>query len=211
MRVRPLQAHGISLFLLGLSLTVAQDLSTNNPNEIKLTLESAESYALVNHPAIQAETLTALAVGQTIRESRSEYYPQLKVEANAVGAPDNTRLAALDSLNNPSIYSRQSEGLVGSQLITDFGRTSNLTSSAKFSTRAAENRVSNTRAMVIKNVDRAYFEYLRAESLLRVAQKTLDARQLELEQVQALASSQLKSDLDVSFAQESLSELDFFC
>jgi outer membrane protein TolC len=41
---------------------------------------------------------------------------------------------------------------------------------------------------------------LEAKVLLRVAQQTVDARQLVVDTVQALASAKLKSELDLSFA-----------
>jgi outer membrane protein len=62
------------------------------------------------------------------------------------------------------------------------------------------------RADVLLRVDRAYFNALRAQAVLKVAQETVDARQLSVDQVSALAQSNLKSGLDVSFAKVSLSE-----
>jgi outer membrane protein len=54
-------------------------------------------------------------------------------------------------------------------------------------------------------VDRAYFDALRAQAVERVARDTVNARQLSADQVSALAASNLKSGLDVSFAKVNLS------
>ena len=45
------------------------------------------------------------------------------------------------------------------------------------------------RADVLLDVDRAYFGALRAQAVLRVAQETVDARQLVVDQVSALAQA----------------------
>jgi outer membrane protein len=59
---------------------------------------------------------------------------------------------------------------------------------------------------VILDVDRAYFGVLRAQAVVRVAEETVKARQLVLDQVNELAKNKLKSDLDVSFARVNRSD-----
>jgi outer membrane protein len=59
---------------------------------------------------------------------------------------------------------------------------------------------------VLLQVDQAYFEALRSLAVLRVARQTVEARQLVVDQVTALAASNLKSGLDVSFARVNLSQ-----
>jgi outer membrane protein len=59
---------------------------------------------------------------------------------------------------------------------------------------------------VLLDVDRAYFDTLRAQAVQRVAMQTVDARQLVVDQTAALASSGLKSGLDLSFARVNLSQ-----
>jgi outer membrane protein len=49
-------------------------------------------------------------------------------------------------------------------------------------------------------VDGAFYSALQAQSVTRVAEKTVAARQVFLDQVSALATNKLRSDLDVSFA-----------
>ena len=58
----------------------------------------------------------------------------------------------------------------------------------------------------------AYYQALASQSLLRVAQATLQLRRVTLRQVSALAQSALRSTLDVSFAQVNVSqaELDLY-
>ena len=120
-------------------------------------------------------------------------------------AQDGSRIAA-GGLNNPIILDRVAAGLSVSQLVTDFGRTSDLVQTASLRAEALQQNVITDRADVLLRVDRAYFNALRAQAILRVAQETVNARQLGVDQVGALAQSNLKSGLDVSFAKVNLSE-----
>jgi outer membrane protein len=182
------------------------------PYGLRFTLPEAETYAVQNHPQIASAQLTADAVRQEIRQARSAFFPQIYGEATSVYAPydsetgSSTRLTALGGLNNPTIYSRQSDGVVLNQLITDFGHTYDLTESAKFRASAASDRIAVARAIIVLAVDRAYFDVLRAQSVLQVAQETVKTRQVAFDQVSVLVKNQLKSTLDESFDQVALSQ-----
>jgi outer membrane protein len=174
---------------------------------VPLTLQAAHETALHNHPRITVADLRALAAKQVTREARSAFFPTIYGSVVAVGtAEDNTRLAAIGGLNNPSIFNRNAEGLNVSQLITDFGRTANLTGSAKERALAEENTARATREQILLEVDSAFYSGLEAQAVARVAEKTVAARKSFLDQVSAMATNKLRSDLDVSFARVSLEE-----
>jgi outer membrane protein len=63
-----------------------------------------------------------------------------------------------------------------------------------------------TRFDVLLEVNRAYFAALHAQALVGVADATVAARQLLLDQVTTLANNNLRSQLDVSFASVNVSE-----
>src|SRR5262249_44292018 len=139
------------LFGLGFNIASAEDGPA-------LTLQEAHETALRNHPLISVADLKALAAQQYTRQVRSAFFPNLSGNVVAVGtAGDNTRLAAIGALNNPSIFERNAEGLVISQLITDFGRTANLTGSAKLQAEAAANNAQATREQILLAVDAAFY------------------------------------------------------
>jgi outer membrane protein len=167
----------------------------------RLTLQEAQQIALTQHPRISVANLAALAARQSTKEVQSAYFPNIYGSATAVGTadPNNTRIAA-GALNNPLIYERDAEGITISQLITDFGRTSELSKSAKLRARAQELNLEATREQILLEVNNAYFSSLAAQSVLEVALETVKARQLVLQQITTLATNKLKSDLDVSFA-----------
>src|SRR5262249_39369874 len=169
-----------------------------------LTLAQAEQTALQNHPQVQAAQYTALAAQQAVREARSTYFPAVFGTVTGVAAMEGSRIAA-GGLNNPIIYDRFAGGVAFGQLIADFGRTRALVDSSAAGAQAQEQSVHAQRAAVLLDVDRAYFGTLRAQAVQRVAQATVDARQLAFDQVSALAQGNLRSGLDVSFARVNLS------
>jgi outer membrane protein len=185
---------------------VASAISGNGGEVRSLTLSEASAIALRNHPKITAAELNALASEQSVREARSAFYPNITANATAAGTSgENTRLAA-GALNNPLILDREADGINISQIITDFGRTANLTASSRLHSRAEEQNALATRAQILLQVDAAYFDALQAQSVLQVTEQTVATRQLIYDQVNALATNQLKSGLDVSFARVSLEE-----
>jgi len=170
-----------------------------------LSLHDAEMIALQNHPRIQATQNLASAAKEQVREVRSSYFPVVYGSLTGVEAETNSRIAA-GSLNNPIILDRYANGVTVGQLITDFGRTHELAKSSGFRAEAQQETVITSRADVLLQVDQAYFEVLRAQAVLQVAQQTVNARQLVADQIRTMANNQLKSDLDVSFAQVDLSQ-----
>ena len=149
--------------------------------------------------------MNQLAANQVVIEARAARLPTFFGSVTGAGALSNSRIGA-GALNNSIIYDRLAAGFTGSQIITDFGRTSNLAESATLPSQGQGESVKATRAEILVQVDRAYFAALRAQSVTRVAQQTVDARQTSVEQVSALTQSKLKSELDLSFANVNLSE-----
>ena len=188
-----------ALALLGAaSFTAAQ-------GTLSLTLGEAERLAVANNPQLSAAQFSAAASAQIPLELRANFLPNLSGALTAVGADSGSRLAA-GGLTNPAVYNRVGSGLMLSQLLTDFGRTNNLVNSAKLHAQAQNQVTQTTRAQILLAVNQTYFGALRAEAVLKVAQQTVEARQLVADQVSALARSNLKSTLDLSFANVNLAE-----
>jgi outer membrane protein len=172
--------------------------STNPPP--MLTLTNAEALALRLHPQIASASYLALAAQEVVIESRSGFFPLVNLYGTAVGASANDTRIMAGGLNNPSVFDRGAGGVQINQLITDFGRTANLTASSKLQAQAENQNLELTREQVLLQVDTAYFGTLGAQAILQVARQTLTTRQKLLDQVTELATNQLRSELDVSFA-----------
>jgi outer membrane protein len=171
-----------------------------------LTLAQAHQIALRNHPQVAISQLRELAAHEVLKENQAAYLPTANAYVDGVDADNRNARILAGGLNNPSIYDRIADGVAVSQLITDFGQTSNLTASARFQVKAAGQDVAATNEQILLNVDLNYFGALQAQAVLRVAQDTTKARQLLGNQVAALAKNQLRSELDVSFAEVALEE-----
>ena len=175
------------------------------PAPVTLTLAQAEKIAVQQNPHVQIARLIALAEGQVRREARAANLPTLTGDLTAVDSHDGSRITA-GGLNNPVVYQRAAGGVSLSQLMTDFGRTHALVSSADFSARAAASNESASREDVLLAVDEAFYHALASQAILLVAQQTVTARQATADQVRALTDAKLRSDLDLSFANVDLQQ-----
>jgi len=172
---------------------------------LNLTLAEAERLAIRNNPQFSAARFNAAASHQVPLQFRAGRLPAVSGAVTAVAADSGSRLAA-GALNNPVVYDRIASGLIVNQLVADFGRTGNLIASAKLRAQAQDQVTETARAAILIATARAYFGVLRALAVLTVAQQTVSARQLVSDQVTALANSNLKSALDVSFANVNLAD-----
>jgi outer membrane protein len=172
---------------------------------MQLTLAEAQRLAIQNNPRFTAAKYVAAAAYQVPKEYGAAYQPNMFGSFTSVGADNGSRLAA-GGLNNPVVYDRVGSGLTVGQMITDFGRTGNLVGAAKLRAQAQDQVTERSRAQILLDTSRAYFGLLRANAVLKVANQTVDARQLVVEQISALAESNIKSTIDVSFAKVNLSD-----
>jgi outer membrane protein len=171
----------------------------------QLTLKDANALALKNHPQVQAAQLNYQASQQAVIEARSAYYPAIAGDVTGSQGNPLARIGAGD-LSAPRLFDRFGQGISINQLITDSGRTPNLVASSKLQAQASSQTYQATRYDVLLRVNQAYFDALRAQSLVKVAQETVAARQLLVDQVSTLAQNKLRSQLDVSFAGVSLAQ-----
>jgi outer membrane protein len=179
--------------------------SSPSSNTVRLSVKDAEALALKNNPTISVARLNALASEQVTREVRSSFWPQAYANLTAVDAENNSRITA-GGLNNPIVYTRAAGGATVTQLITDFGHTTNLVASARLQARAEAQNAAATKQDVLLAVDQAFYNALQTRAVLQVAEQTVASRQLLSDQVSALTKSKLKSDLDLSFANVNLAQ-----
>lgn len=168
-----------------------------------LTIEQAEAIGLRSNPQITVGKLQALQAHEYVREARAALLPQISINLTGVGAEPGGRLSA-GYITDGRIYPRAAGGITASQLITDFGRTTNLVANSQFEAKAADENAVATKQQVVLAVDQAFYGALETKALLVVAQETVKQRQLLVDQVQALTDAKLKSDIDLAFAKVDL-------
>ena len=188
--------------------TPQQVVSANKPargSPVQLSLKDAQTIALRQNPQISVGRLLALASQQVARETRSNLWPNIRADLTAVDSLAGSRITA-GALNNPIIFERAAAGASVSQLITDFGHTTNLVSSASLATKAQDQNALATKEQILLAVDQAFYGALQAHAVLTVAQQTVHERQTVADQVDALYKNQLKSQVDYAFAEVNLAQ-----
>jgi outer membrane protein len=180
----------------------------SQPVTSTLTLTQAEATALSNQPRMLAAQLRTRAAGARIREARAAYFPMAAFNATGVHVADTGTATAAGALTTSSLSDRFAYGGNLSQLVTDFGRTSALVGSTRSNAQAQDDIATLTRAQVRLNLRESYYQVLGAEAVLRAAQSAQANRHLVAQQLTALAQSELRSTVDVNFAEVLASEAD---
>jgi len=174
-------------------------------SSMRLTRKDAEQLAIKNNPRISVGRLLALAQHQIYRETRSAELPTFNGNVTAVAANEGSRVGA-GALTASILLEHAGAGVTLSQLLTDFGRTSNLVSASKLWDKAQHANAQATTEDIVLATDQAFYSALENQSLLKVAQQTVDTRQSVERQIDELAKNNLKSNLDLTFAQVNLSQ-----
>lgn len=169
----------------------------------KLTVHDAEQIALRNNPNISVSQLLARAQHQVYRETRSAYLPQLDGGAVGAQAKEASRYT-FDNLRSTRLLTHFGGGLDFSQLITDFGHTSNLIASSKLQEKARNAQAMASQLDIVLMTDQMFYNTLEAQALVKVAQQTVNTRQATDEQITELTKNKLRSDVDLAFSQENL-------
>lgn len=188
----------------------AAEVSPANPasnGRIQIRRSEAETLALKNNPRVTANRLLSLAADQVTRETRAALLPQISGAATAERAEDASRIGASPGLLTSSrLYTHAAVGGSFSQLLTDFGHTSNLVATNRLQQKAQDQTTLATEQDVLFATDQAFYRLLNAQSLLEVAKATVQARSSVQNLTQALTKTALRSDLDLNIAAADLSQ-----
>jgi outer membrane protein len=165
----------------------------------RLTRAEAEQMAIKNNPRVSIGRLLALAQHQVVRETRAAELPTANGSITAMDAKDGSRISS-GSLTASRLIEHAGAGGNFTQLITDFGKTSNLVASSKLLEKARNASALATTEDIVIATDQAFYNALEAQALVKVAQQNVDTRQTTQTQVNQMTQNNLKSTLDLSFA-----------
>lgn len=176
------------------------------PQPSPLTLAEAEAIAIRNHPRIAASQLAVRAAEEATKQTKTALLPF--VSSNVVGsvAEYGTRLGAGGTINASSLFSRTAAGLTINQTVFDFGRARSLTSAAQSRASALNEGAASVRMEIVLRVRESFYRALLAGSQRRVLAETVETRRVTLKHISALAQNNLRSTLDVSFAELAVAE-----
>ena len=175
----------------------------NSGSQTTLTRKQAEQSALKNNPRVSVSQLLALAQHQVVREARSAELPTANGAITAEKALEASRISA-GSLTASRLFTHAGAGGNFTQLITDFGRTHNLVLTQKLQEQAANASSLATKEEIVLAADQAFYDALTAQAVLQVAKQTVTTRQATQTQVNQMTQNNLKSTLDLSFANVNL-------
>jgi outer membrane protein len=195
-----------AVVVAGCLLPLLRVAAGSPPPEEPLSLALAHQIALRNHPQVAIGRLREMIAQESLKQVQAPYLPVAEAFVDGVDAGNRDARILAGGLNNPAVFDRVADGVEVSQLITDFGQTRNFVASARSEARAAGQGAAATNEQILLNVDLNYFSALQAAAVLEVARDTVHARETLESQVEALARNQLRSGLDVSFAQVALEE-----
>ena len=186
---------------MGSGKTMTGERVTSIPAE--LTLHDAEQIAIRNNPRIRVAQLLARAQHQVYRQTRAGYLPQLDGGAVAAKANSGSRFT-FDGLRSTRLITHAGGGLDFHQLLTDFGRTTNLMASSKLYEKAQDAQAQASTLDIVLITDQAFYDALEAQALVQVAQQTVDTRKTTDQQITELTNNKLRSTIDLAFADEDL-------
>jgi len=184
-------------------------ISVGAAGQTALTLPEAEAIALRNHPRVQSTRLLAEAAKELPKQTRAALSPNVAANLTASVAENGTRLGA-GNLNASSLFTRTAAGFAINQVVWDFGRVRALSASMDARASALGESATAVRGEVLLRVRESYFRVLLAQMQVRVLRENLEARRLTQRQISALAQSNLRSTMDVSFADLHVAEAELF-
>jgi outer membrane protein len=189
------------------------------PARRTIALDAAIDLALRSHPSeAQARANVDVASARVV-ENRSQYLPQVvgtgqyqRLTYNPTGKPGvsvpNATATPPGATPLTPSWTRTSDfftfGGTASQLIYDFGQTSDRWSSAQASESAASHSEHAVQVQIISNVRKAYFQARAQRDLIDVAGKAVANQKMHLDQIQKLVLEGMRPEIDQVTAETSL-------
>ncbi|TMB05327.1 MAG: TolC family protein [Deltaproteobacteria bacterium] len=170
-----------------------------------LTLEEAQRVAQERQPQLRAARGSRQAAEGRVEQSRSGLLPQLSATAdyrrtttNFIFSPSG--IPRTGQTTNWSSVSFFDSGVTLSQLLWDFGQTSNRWRSTQATARATADQERSTGLQVVLQVRVAFFNAVAFKELLAVARETLSNQRNHLVQIQGFVQEGTRPPIDLSQA-----------
>jgi outer membrane protein len=222
---RPLLAHIVPIAVIGGTAllggsAIRAAATSDDPSSpvTSLTLSQAEATALHNQPTMkQAHGLLEAAEGR-VEESRSGYLPQVSLNGTyerttgnfaphpgllpttgtggmggTTTAGSNTAPVSWDPKFNYFLF-----GATATQLIYDFGQTSDRWRSSGASRDAAFDNTRTAELQTVLNVRRAYFAVRAQHDLVAVAEESVGNQEKHVEQTRAFVKTGIQPEINLA-------------
>lgn len=162
-----------------------------------LPLEEALRTAAERQPRLRQAQANTSAANARVDQGFAPLLPQ--VSANLTYQRSVSEGGSLNTTTPSGFISREglNAGASVNQLLWDFGRTTGRWRAAQQSAEAQQRDEDQTLLDVLANVQTAYFNVLAQQSLVRVAQETLENQRARLEQVRAQVEVGTRPEIDL--------------
>jgi len=215
--LRHLLRASFAAFLLGFcgfcSLAHAEDASLLLPlaraPRKSISLKEAIDLALRTHPSGEQARANVDVASARVEESRAPYLPQVAASAqyqrttgNVPVRPGyNSSNAAQSAVNTQPVtwdpsFNSYTFGASASQLIYDFGQTSERWRSSEANAASAIDSERATQIQIVSNVRKAYFQARAQKDLVDVASDAVKNQQRHLDQIQGLVEQGMRAEID---------------
>ena len=167
-----------------------------------LTLDDCVKAALANNPKLR-QTASKVDVDKAkIGIAKSGYLPQAST-TGGYNHYDYSKIAyeSLSIAGPDKRYNVLSENTGASQLIWDFGQTLNRVKAAKETLSAAQYEFLETQENTILNAEKAYFNVMRAQLLLKAAKDKLETKKTHLARAEGFYEVGYQQPYDVTKAE----------
>ncbi|MCY4488890.1 MAG: TolC family protein [Deltaproteobacteria bacterium] len=161
-----------------------------------LTLRQAEELARKNHPGIRAASERVKVQEAMLQRAQAAFYPTAGVRGSYENRAGVEGPNAEKNLFNTS-------GQVG-WVVSDFGRREGTVRREEETLEARRFSEKTSVEDVVFGVRRAFFDYLRAEALVRVEQDTVKDRETLVRQARGVFEGGTRPKIDVARAEASL-------
>lgn len=182
-----------------------------------LTLARAVEIGLKKHPNIAAGKGTVRFNEAKTGEARANYFPQVSLtetysRIGPVSGGSTTEVTPSSSSGTPGTvrsgagpYDQYTSGAGLSQMVYDFGKTSNQVRIQSLTTDSARSDLANTMDQVAMSIKQAYYDLLQAEQNRDVAKDIVKQNQDHLRQARGYFESGRSPKFDVTKASVDLS------
>jgi TolC family type I secretion outer membrane protein len=180
----------------------ASPVQNGQPASKVLTLEDAISLALGEHPKIKASAEDVRAGEFRTLEAQSPFWPQIFFQAdrNYVWSQRIVRIGTT-TVTTSADYVSNNFTFNGNWTLFDFGRTYYNVKSSRSLESTLRNDLNTAQQTVAYDVMDAYYNMLKFQSLVKVAEESLEASNSHLKQAQAFFEVGVKPRFDVTKAE----------
>lgn len=179
------------------------------PASTVLTLPEAEERALASQPQLRSAAAQVEMADARKESATSPLFPQLAFNASYSRSTSNfaarpgsvpRNLSGGSQGHSFASYDFFNFGLTATQLIYDFGQTSNRRASSKEAVTSQVEAQKTTRLQVLNEVRLAFLDARAQKELVRVAEETLANQQRHYSQIEAFVEVQVRPEIDLAQA-----------